>query len=113
GGTVVTMDARRSVVRADLLVEDGRIARIGRGLRARSARVIDCDGKVLIPGLIQAHVHLCQVLFRNHADGLSLLDWLSQRIWPYEAAHDARSLGFSTRRSEEHTSELQSLAYLV
>jgi cytosine/adenosine deaminase-related metal-dependent hydrolase len=51
----------------------------------------------VIPGLVQAHVHLCQVLFRNHADGLELLDWLSQRIWPYEAAHDARSLGFSAR----------------
>jgi cytosine/adenosine deaminase-related metal-dependent hydrolase len=98
GGTVVTMDAARSVVRGDVLVAEGRIARIGRGLRApRGAEIIDCAGRAVIPGLIQAHVHLCQVLFRNHADGLELLDWLSQRIWPYEAAHDARSLGFSAR----------------
>src|SRR5205807_3444233 len=98
GGTVITMDARRRVARADLLVEEGRIARIAAGLRAPSgAEVIDCAGKAVLPGLIQAHVHLCQVLFRNHADGLELLDWLTQRIWPYEAAHDARSLGFSTR----------------
>ena len=92
------MDAHRSVVRGDVLVADGRIARVGRGLRAPpKARVIDCAGRAVIPGLIQAHVHLCQVLFRNHADGLELLDWLSQRIWPYEAAHDARSLAFSAR----------------
>ncbi len=92
------MDARRRVVRGDVLVEGGRIARVGRGLRApRGAQVIDCAGKAVIPGLIQAHVHLCQVLFRNHADGLELLDWLAQRIWPFEAAHDARSLGFSAR----------------
>ena len=98
GGTVVTMDARRSVVRGDVLVQGGRIARVGRGLRAPAgAQVIDCAGRAVIPGLIQAHVHLCQVLFRNHADGLELLDWLSQRIWPFEAAHDARSLGFSAR----------------
>jgi cytosine/adenosine deaminase-related metal-dependent hydrolase len=96
GGTVVTMDARRSVVRADVLVAEGRIEKIGR-VQSRKAKVIDCAGKAVIPGLIQAHVHLCQVLFRNHADGLELLDWLSQRIWPYEAAHDARSLGFSAR----------------
>ena len=96
GGTVVTMDARRSVVRADVLVAEGRIEKIGR-VRAAKAKVIDCAGKAIIPGLIQAHVHLCQALFRNHADGLELLDWLSQRIWPYEAAHDARSLGFSAR----------------
>jgi 5-methylthioadenosine/S-adenosylhomocysteine deaminase len=92
------MDAERRVVRADLLVEDGRIARIASGLRApRGATVIDCAGKVVMPGLVQAHVHLCQVLFRNQADGLELLEWLSQRIWPYEAAHDARSLRFSAR----------------
>jgi cytosine/adenosine deaminase-related metal-dependent hydrolase len=46
---------------------------------------------------VQAHVHLCQVLFRNQADGLELLDWLAQRIWPLEAAHDARSLRLSAR----------------
>jgi len=97
GGTVVTMDAGRSVQRADVLVRDGRIEKIGRGLRAPRAKEIDCSGRAVIPGLVQAHVHLCQVLFRNHADGLELLDWLSQRIWPYEAAHDARSLGFSAR----------------
>ena len=98
GGTLVTMDPQRRVRREDLLIEDGRLSRIGRGLRApKGARVIDCAGSAVIPGLVQAHVHLCQVLFRNHADGLELLDWLEQRIWPLEAAHDARSLGFSAR----------------
>ena len=98
GGTLVTMDPQRRVRREDLLIEDGRLSRIGRGLRApKGAQTIDCTGSVVIPGLVQAHVHLCQVLFRNHADGLELLDWLEQRIWPLEAAHDARSLGFSAR----------------
>jgi len=96
GGTVVTMDARRSVLRADVLVAEGRVQKIGR-VRARGAKVIDCAGKAILPGLVQAHVHLCQALFRNQADGLPLLEWLSQHIWPYEAAHDARSLGFSAR----------------
>jgi cytosine/adenosine deaminase-related metal-dependent hydrolase len=97
GGTVVSMDARRTVRRADVLIEGDRMARIGRFRAPRGARLIECTGKAVIPGLVQAHVHLCQVLFRNHADGLALLDWLSQRIWPYEAAHDARSLALSAR----------------
>ncbi|TMB38318.1 MAG: amidohydrolase, partial [Deltaproteobacteria bacterium] len=43
GGTLVTMDPARSVVRADLLVEEGRIARIGPRLRAPpKAAVLDC-----------------------------------------------------------------------
>ena len=101
GGTLVTMDADRRVLRADLLVEEGRIARLGperRSLRApRGVEVVECGGSAILPGLVQAHVHLCQVLFRNQADGLELLDWLRERIWPFEAAHDARSLRFSAR----------------
>ena len=92
GGTVVTMDVARTVRRADVLVEDGRIARIGEFKPPRGAGIVDCAGKAVLPGLIQAHVHLCQTLFRNQADGLDLLDWLEQRIWPFEAAHDDRSL---------------------
>jgi cytosine/adenosine deaminase-related metal-dependent hydrolase len=99
GGDVVTMDARRRVLRGcDVLLAEGRIQAVGPRLRApRGAEVRDCRGCAVIPGLIQAHVHLCQVLFRNHADGLELLDWLRERIWPFEAAHDARSLRLSAQ----------------
>src|SRR5262249_32922440 len=97
GGTLLTVDVNRRVRRADLLIDRGRIARIGAFRAPHRARVIDCAGKAIIPGLVQAHVHLCQALFRNLADGLPLLAWLSRRIWPLEAAPDARSLGFSAR----------------
>ena len=56
------------------------------------ARVIDARGCAVIPGFVQAHVHLCQALFRGMADDLPLLEWLRSRIWPLEAAHDAASL---------------------
>jgi 5-methylthioadenosine/S-adenosylhomocysteine deaminase len=92
------MDAKRRVLEGDMLVSKGRIVEIGRRVRKpRGAEVIECHGRAVLPGLIQAHVHLCQVLLRNHADGLELLDWLRERIWPMEAAHDARSLRFSAR----------------
>lgn len=94
-GTVVTMNREREVLAdTDVLIQDGRIAKIGRGLKVKGAarRVLDVRGKVVLPGLIHGHLHACQTLFRNHADGLELLDWLRERIWPYEAAHDAESL---------------------
>ena len=47
---------------------------------------------LVLPGLIQVHVHLCQTLMRGMADDLALLDWLRKRIWPLEAAHDFDSL---------------------
>lgn len=90
---IVTMNARREILRGDLLVERGRIAAIGPALEASpEAQVIDCQGLTLMPGLIQTHIHLCQTLFRGLADDLLLLDWLKERIWPFEGSHDADSL---------------------
>ncbi|MGE5588975.1 MAG: 5'-deoxyadenosine deaminase [Clostridia bacterium] len=57
--------------------------------------VIDAAGKVVLPGFVQAHVHLCQTLFRGQADDLELLDWLKKRIWPLEGAHDEESVYWS------------------
>lgn len=99
GGAVVTMDAERRVFeRADVLLRGGRIAAIGQSLDpGELAHVLEAAGTVVLPGLIQTHVHLCQTLFRGMADELPLLRWLRERIWPLEAAHDARSLGASAR----------------
>lgn len=88
---IVTMNQDRDVLQGDLLVQDSFIKYIGAaGLSAD--RVIDAGGQVVVPGLIQAHVHLCQTLFRGQADDLELLDWLNLRILPLEAAHDYESL---------------------
>ena len=43
---------------ADVLVEDGRIAVVGKNLQAIDAEMVDCAGKVVVPGLIDMHVHL-------------------------------------------------------
>ena len=52
-----------------------------------------------MPGLIQSHVHMCQTLARGRADGLELLDWLRQVIWPYEGAMNAEDVASSARLS--------------
>lgn len=96
--TVVTMDPQRRILQGDVRVAAGRIAEIGPGLRPSPEEPIrDLRGKVLIPGLIQGHVHLCQTLFRNVAEELSLLDWLRTRIWPLEGGHNPSSL-YATAR---------------
>ena len=97
GGTVVTMDPARTVERADVWVRDGRIARVGRARARGTTTVLDATGCAVVPGLVQAHVHLCQALFRGMADDLPLLEWLRERIWPLEGAHDPRSLRASAR----------------
>jgi len=98
-GTVVTMNAGREVLSGvDLHIHGGRISRIGKRLKVKeSHRLLDASGMVVIPGLIHGHIHSCQTLFRNRADGLELLDWLRERIWPFEAAHDEKSLRVSAQ----------------
>ncbi|MHA7277491.1 dihydroorotase [Arthrobacter sp. Hz1] len=44
--------------RADLLIADGVIAGVGRGLSAAGATVVDADGLVALPGLVDLHTHL-------------------------------------------------------
>jgi cytosine/adenosine deaminase-related metal-dependent hydrolase len=96
GGRVVTMDPERRIVDGDVVVRDGKIEAVGRtGGRADGRTVIDCKGLVVLPGLIQAHIHLCQTLFRGLADDLALEDWLAKRIWPLEAAHTEESVYWS------------------
>lgn len=95
-GTVLTMDSRGSVVRGDLLIQDGRIARVGEsGLVADAS--IDATDCAVIPGFVQTHIHLCQTIFRGAADDLSLIDWLKKRVWPMEAAHNEDSIRASAR----------------
>jgi cytosine/adenosine deaminase-related metal-dependent hydrolase len=95
GGTVVTCDAADRVLRGDVLVRGNAVAAVGEVRPEGLTRVIDARGCAVIPGLVQAHVHLCQVLMRGMADDRPLLEWLRERIWPLEAAHDAASLGAS------------------
>jgi len=89
---IVTMNAQRDVLYGDLLVEDSRISAIGGVIEYPADKVIDLSGDVIIPGLIQTHIHLCQTLFRGQADDLELLDWLRLRIWPLEGGHDPESI---------------------
>jgi 5-methylthioadenosine/S-adenosylhomocysteine deaminase len=98
GGTLVPCTKAGKTRVGDLLVgEDGSIVAIGDAATKAAGkggplRLIDATGCAVVPGLIQAHVHLCQVLFRGMADDLPLLEWLAKRIWPFEAAHDDASL---------------------
>jgi 5-methylthioadenosine/S-adenosylhomocysteine deaminase len=101
GATVVTMDALRTLVVADLLIDaEGRIAALASpDDHAPAEHSIDATGQVIVPGLVQAHLHLCQTLFRGLAEDRPLLAWLRERIWPLEAAHDPDSLRASARLS--------------
>ncbi|MCX7958598.1 MAG: amidohydrolase family protein [Deltaproteobacteria bacterium] len=87
GGTVITMDKdERILVNADIAVLDGEIKYVGdnAALRFSAATVIDCSGRIVMPGLINAHTHLPMSLVRGIADDLRLDVWLYGYIFPVE-----------------------------
>jgi len=43
---------------ADILVKDGVIAGVGTGIQEEAQKIIDASGKVVLPGLVDMHVHL-------------------------------------------------------
>jgi 5-methylthioadenosine/S-adenosylhomocysteine deaminase len=93
GGTLVTVGPL-GTMDADIAVDGGRIVAIGTDVGSGDEE-LEVHGCVVTPGFVQAHVHLCQTLFRGLADDLDVIDWLRERIWPLEQAHDEASLGAS------------------
>lgn len=69
-------------VRGDAIVDAGENNSI---LQKYSAEeIMDCHGKVLLPGLINAHTHVPMTLLRGLADDLRLDVWLQGYMWPVE-----------------------------
>lgn len=90
GGTVVPMVENGVFFSGDVLVDNGKICGIRRHqtTEIQARKTLNARGALVIPGLVQCHVHVVQSLLRHQADGMGLLDWLQKRTWPYEAALD-------------------------
>ncbi len=86
GGTVITMDEGREVIKeGSILIKDERIEFVGRRSEGESFsadRVIEARGKYILPGFINMHCHMFQVLLRTVGADMVLLDWLRTAIWP-------------------------------
>ncbi len=102
---LVTMDAtRREIPGGGLFARDGFIELVGptESLPTTADAVLDLSGQILLPGLVNCHHHLDQVLTRALPEGQNagLFDWLRAhyRIWARrtpEASRTATLIGMS------------------
>lgn len=68
---------RVDVARSDVLVTGDRIAAVGRDLVAPAgATVVDGRDRLLMPGLVNAHLHSWEAIFRGRYDNLPLELWM-------------------------------------
>ena len=90
--TVVTMDEAMHVYYAAFVgVTDGKISYLEKTPpKEQPKQIVNGEGMVLMPGLINCHTHLPMSLLRGYADDYDLSTWLNDYIFPREAKLDGR-----------------------
>ncbi len=73
-----------------VLVRDGLVEAVGGGAAPDADEVVDLDGAVVTPGLVNTHHHLYQTLTRARAQEATLFEWLRE-LYPVWAQIDAES----------------------
>jgi len=89
--SVVTLNASKPVLEAQqILIHDGTIARLGRKIHAGGlpiTRRIDCSQMIVMPGLVNAHSHLTEILQRSFRDNARMEIWRGYRAMTEDLAH--------------------------
>jgi len=97
GGAVLRSAASRTAETADILIRDGRIAAVGPDIDASGCEILDATGHLVIPGLINAHLHSPGNFMRGTLDGLPLEVFMLYEV-PHqtEGAEDPRRVRLRT-----------------
>ncbi len=86
--TIITMDDENPVIYNGCIITRGkRIVSVSDQLPENEdayGEVIDAKGKIVMPGLCNAHSHVAMTLLRGYAEGYALQDWLFTKIFPIE-----------------------------
>lgn len=90
GGKVLTMRTPEEILDgADVAVSGNQVVAVGAAEEIPDDfspdKVIDAEGKAVLPGFVNAHNHAAMTLFRGYADDMRLMEWLETRIWPAES----------------------------
>ncbi|KEO73963.1 amidohydrolase family protein [Anditalea andensis] len=68
----------------DILVENGLIRRIGKGLSGGNGTTIDAKGKYVMPGIIDAHSHIALDVVNEATSPITSEVWMGDVIDPYD-----------------------------
>lgn len=86
--SIITMDGKDKVIdRGYILINDNVIEKVEHGEYEgpiSRLKVVDGEGCVAMPGLINMHTHVPMTLLRGYGEGLPLMSWLNDKIWPFE-----------------------------
>ena len=86
--------------RVQVLIEGNRFREVGSELTQPvpdGAEVIDGSRYAIVPPFYNCHCHSAMTLLRGYADDMALMDWLTQKIWPFEARLTEDDIYLSSR----------------
>lgn len=101
-GSLLIRDVRLKGERVDIFADDrGMIAAVGSDVGRTAGkgadRVIEGNGAIALPGLVNTHTHAAMTLFRGYAEDMPLQEWLSGKIWPIEALLTGEDVYWGTK----------------
>jgi len=93
--TILTLNTAREIItHGAVVVKDSYIAEVGKSRemleKYPGAQRIDSRGNILLPGLIDTHVHLGQCMLRGISEGKrypDLRDWLIKLMFPLQGSY--------------------------
>lgn len=101
-GVVLTVNADDELFpEGYLYIEEDRITAVAAGtppeeIRSQADEIIDAVGQIVMPGLVNAHVHLQQSLVRGLADDREVWDWVQNVAFPIYGAMTEREVYLAT-----------------
>jgi cytosine/adenosine deaminase-related metal-dependent hydrolase len=78
GATIITMDAQGDLPQGDILVTGDTLTEIAPLIHADDAQAVDAAGCIVIPGLVNAHMHTWQTALRGLAANWTLLEYFQK-----------------------------------
>ena len=99
GGTVLTMSEPMEVIENPVIgIKDGKILfvkKVGHFPKYSAKEILDASGSVIMPGLVNTHIHSPMICFRGLADDLPLMEWLNNHIFPAESKYVNRDMVYN------------------
>lgn len=99
GCSIVTLDDQNPFIPEGELEMDpqtGAFTYVGPLRQEARGEVIQAQGMVAMPGLVNAHTHAAMTMVRGYADDLNLQEWLTQ-VWAVEARMSPEDIYWGTQ----------------
>ena len=93
---IITMDAQGDLPEGDVLISGDTLSEIAPNIHADDAEVIDAAGCIVIPGLINAHMHTWQTALRGLAANWTLLEYFQKMHGGLATVFEPRDLHIAT-----------------